>query len=55
MTVFAGERLDRGEPMTGLVLLPQVEAVGPMIDALEELLLENEPESLRDCILYLRP
>jgi predicted nuclease of predicted toxin-antitoxin system len=55
MTVFAGERLAAGQPMAGVVLVPQVESVGRVIEALQELVETRKAEEMKDQILYLKP
>lgn len=55
MTHFAGERLTAGRRMPGLVVVPQVAAPGPIIEALQELIETSEPSELRWQILYLKP
>jgi len=54
MTAFAAERLAKSEPMTGLVILPQTEAIGLVLDALEELITSRHADDLRGQILYLK-
>jgi predicted nuclease of predicted toxin-antitoxin system len=54
MTAFAAERLTRGEPMMGLVILPQTEAIGLVLDALEELITSREANTVNGQILYLK-
>ena len=54
MTAFAAERMARGEPMTGLVILPQTEAIGLALDALEELITGRQADAVRGQILYLK-
>lgn len=54
MTAFAGQRLAAGEPMPGLVILPQSEAVGDVIDALRVLLEAHGPDDVRNRVLYLK-
>lgn len=54
MTAFAAERLANGEPMTGLVILPQTEAIGLVLDALEELVTSRQADDVRGQILYLK-
>jgi predicted nuclease of predicted toxin-antitoxin system len=55
MTAFAGARLKAGEPMAGVVILPQTEAIGAVIAALRELIEGHEPGEMRSRILYLKP
>ena len=55
MTAFAAERLANGEPMPGLVILPQTQAIGPVLDALKELVTLHDAEDLRHRIVYLNP
>jgi predicted nuclease of predicted toxin-antitoxin system len=54
MTRFAGERIKRGDPLTGVVILPRPGAVGAIIRALRDLIESHEPEELQDRILYLK-
>ena len=54
MTAFAAERIARGEAMTGLVILPQTEAIGLVLDALEELITSQQADAVRGQILYLK-
>ena len=54
MTGFAGERIKRGDPLAGVVILPRPRAVGAIIQALRDLIESHEPEELRDRILYLK-
>lgn len=54
MTVFAGERLATGQSMAGLVVVPQVERPGRVIEALQELIETSDPTDLRGQIVYLR-
>lgn len=54
MISFAGERLAAGQPMAGLVVVPQVAAPGRFIEALQELIETSEPSELRGQILYLK-
>jgi hypothetical protein len=54
MIGFAVERVQRAEPMPGLVALPQAETIGLVIDALEELVRSREPGDVRGQILYLK-
>jgi len=54
MTAFAAERLANGEPMPGLVILPQTQAIGLVLDALEELLTGSGAEDLQYRIVYLK-
>lgn len=51
MTAFAAERVAMGEPMTGLVILPQTEAIGLVLDALEELITSRQADdcAVRSC------
>lgn len=55
MTVFAGERLAAGQPMGGVVLVPQVDSVGRVIEALQELVETREAADIEGLILYLKP
>lgn len=54
MTAFAAERLANGKPMAGLVILPQTEAIGLVLDALEELVTSRQSDEMRGQILYLK-
>jgi predicted nuclease of predicted toxin-antitoxin system len=54
MTVFAGERLAAGQPMGGMVLVPQVDSVGRVIEALQELLESRSEAEWSGQILYLK-
>ena len=54
MTAFAAERIASGEPMTGLVILPQTEAIGLVLDALEELITSSQADAVHGQILYLK-
>lgn len=54
MTAFAGQRLAAGEPMAGLVILPQSEAVGEVIEALRVLIEARGSDDLRSRLLYLK-
>ena len=40
--------------MTGLVILPQTEAIGLVLDALEELITGRQADAVRGQILYLK-
>lgn len=55
MTRFAGERIKQGQPLAGVLILPQVEAMGPLIEAIQELVETHEPEELTGRVLYLKP
>jgi predicted nuclease of predicted toxin-antitoxin system len=54
MTAFAAERITKSEPMAGLVILPQTEAIGLVLDALEELITSGQEDAMRGQILYLK-
>ena len=54
MIGFAGERLAQGQPMPGLVVMPQTESIGLVLDALEQLVRTNDADDLTGRILYLR-
>lgn len=55
MTAFAGERLTARDPVPGVVIVPQVESVGRMIEALQELVETRDPMDLKDQIVFLKP
>lgn len=55
MTAFAAQRLAAGEPMAGVIIVAQTEAVGVVIDALRELVETHQPADVRNRILYLKP
>lgn len=54
MTGFAVRRLRAGELMAGLVIVPQTEAVGRVIDSLIELLGEHHDTGFEGQIVYLK-
>lgn len=55
MTKFTNERMRRGEPMPGLIVLPQVQVVGRVVDALELVIRAHEPEEVENRILFVSP
>lgn len=54
MTAFAAARIHAGEPLAGLVIVPQSDAVGRIIDALIQLVDEHFESGLRDQIIFLK-
>ena len=55
MTAFAGERLVAGQSLPGVVIVPQVDSVGRLIDALQELIETQTATDLEDQIVFLKP
>jgi predicted nuclease of predicted toxin-antitoxin system len=55
MTAFAGERLLAGRSLPGVVIVPQVESVGRLIEALQELIASRTAADLADQIVFLKP
>lgn len=54
MTAFAVARIHAGEPLAGLVIVPQSDAVGRIIDALIQLVDERLESGFQDEIIYLK-
>jgi len=55
MTAFAGERLVAEQSLPGVVIVPQVDSVGRLIDALQELIETQTATDLEDQIVFLKP
>jgi len=53
MTRYAYERLEKGEPLPGVIIVPKELSIGAAIEALEILLNCSEPEEFPNRVIHL--
>ena len=53
MTRYAYERLEKGEPLPGVIIVPKELSIGAAIEALDILLNCSEPEELPNRVIHL--